>query len=307
MKRFGGVAPVRALLDRGVSRHRLRQALERCQIMAVRRGWVALPNADPQLLLAASTGTVLSCITQAKRLGLWVLREPTPHLAAPHPHAEIIHRRGKIHWAQPLLARDPVSLVDPIQNVLGLVAVCQPFEEALAIWESALNAKLVDLPSLTLLPYRGRARRVLQSCQPYSDSGLETFVRQRLAWLRVSVVQQSWMHGRRVDLLIDGWLVLQIDGGHHVGAQRDADMLHDAELMLQGLEVIRCSYDQVVHRWPQVQSLIQRALARGPHTPVFSASSASPASVARLPEKSRIQEQFRAFHPGDGISPGNGR
>lgn len=267
LRNFGGVAPVSRLFDRGASRHRLRQELERGEIIAVRRGWVALPDADPQLLLAATTGTVLSCITQAKRLGLWVLREETPHLAAPHPHAEVIDRRGRIHWAQPVLPRDPVSLVDPIQNVLGLVAACRPYEEALATWESALNAGLVDLPALTRLPYRGRARRVLETCQPYSDSGLETFVRERLRWLRVSIEQQSWLHGHRVDLLIAGWLVLQIDGGHHVGAQRDADIRHDAELMLRGYVVIRCSYEQVVHRWPEVQSLIQRALARGRNAP----------------------------------------
>ena len=265
LHRLGGVAPVAWLVDLGVSRHQLRKELQSGALRAVRRGWVALPDADPQLLLAASTGTILTCITQAKRLGLWVLSEDVPHLATPHPHSEVRDRRGIIHWARPVLQREPGALVDPIENVLGLVGMCQPFETALAVWESALNAKLVDLPSLAQLPYRGKSRRLLEESQPFSDSGLETFVRVRLRWLRVSIEPQAWIYGHRVDFLIDGWLVLQIDGGHHVGVQRSEDIRHDAELMLRGYQVIRCSYEQVVHRWPEVQGIIQRALARGPH------------------------------------------
>lgn len=265
LHRLGGVAPVAWLVDLGVSRHQLRKELQSGTLRAVRRGWVALPDADPQLLLAASTGTILTCITQAKRLGLWVLNEDAPHLATPHPHSEVRDRRGIIHWAQPVLQREPGVLVDPIENVLGLVGMCQPFETALAVWESALNAKLVDLPSLAQLPYRGKSRRLLEESQPFSDSGLETFVRVRLRWLRVAIEPQAWICGHRVDFLIDGWLVLQIDGGHHVGVQRSEDIRHDAELMLRGYQVIRCSYEQVVHRWPEVQGIIQRALARGPN------------------------------------------
>jgi len=265
LHRLGGVAPAAKLIDLGVSRHQLSLELKSGAIRAVRRGWVALPDADSQLFLAASTGTVLTCITQAKRLGLWVLNEDLPHLAAPHPHSEVRDRRGTIHWSRPILQRVPGTLVDPIENVLGLVAQCQPFESALAVWESALNMKLVDLQALEQLPFRGKARRLLGESQPFSDSGLETFVRVRLRWLRVSIEPQAWVHGHRVDFLIDGWLVLQIDGGHHVGAQRTEDIRHDAELMLRGYQVIRCSYEQVVHRWPEVQGVLQRALVRGPY------------------------------------------
>ena len=263
LRQLGGVAPVSKLVDLGVSRYHLKLEVKAGTIRSVRRGWVALPEADPQLLLAASTGTLLTCITQAKRLGLWVLREDAPHLAAPHPHSEVKDHRGVIHWAQPVLQREPGVLFDPVENVLDIVGMCQPFEIALAVWESALHAKLVDLQSLAYLSYRGRSRRLLEESQPYSDSGLETFVRVRLQWLRVPIEPQAWIHGHRVDFLIDGWLVLQIDGGHHVGAQRTEDIRHDAELMLRGYQVIRCSYEQVVHRWPEIQGLIQRALARG--------------------------------------------
>ena len=284
LQQLGGVARVSQLQRLGVSRHFLRQAMQSGLVRSVRRGWVALHDADPALLFAARSGTVLSCVTQAKRLGLWVLQEEQPHLATVHPNAHVSRGVGKIHWAQPVLRRDPNALIDPIENVLVLAAQCQPFEAALALWESAVNTRMVDLRALAELPLRAKARELLHHCQPYADSGLETFVRVRLQWLRVSIEPQSWLLGHRVDFLIAGWLVLQIDGGHHVGAQRSSDIRHDAELLLQGYQVIRCSYEQVVHRWPEVQGLVQRALARGPRYRVHAPASARTAEISARSE-----------------------
>lgn len=73
------------------------------------------------------------------------------------------------------------------------------------------------------------------------------------------------LHGHRVDFLIGDRLVLQIDGGHHVGAQREADIAHDAVLRLHGYTVIRVGYAQVTERWPEVQDRILRAIAQGLH------------------------------------------
>jgi very-short-patch-repair endonuclease len=71
--------------------------------------------------------------------------------------------------------------------------------------------------------------------------------------------------GHRVDALIGARLVLQIDGKHHVGAQRTENIRHDAELTLLGYHVIRVSYTQMMFDWPQVQDLILRAVAQGLH------------------------------------------
>ncbi|MGU3645208.1 endonuclease domain-containing protein [Microbacterium sp. C23T] len=76
---------------------------------------------------------------------------------------------------------------------------------------------------------------------------------------------QIWIHGHRADFLIGDRLVVQIDGGHHVGLQRAEDVAHDAALMLLGHHVIRVTYVQVIERWPDVQDLIMRAVAQGLH------------------------------------------
>jgi very-short-patch-repair endonuclease len=264
VRSLGGVARASRLLDAGIRRYTLRAAIAQGRIVKVRRGWVALPSADAYLVAAARAGVVVSCITQARRLGLWVLNEDRPHVAV-NPHGLSGAVGATVHWSRPLVPRHPDSLVDPIENVLALVATCQPFEAALAIWESALRAGLVARPALERFDLSSSARRLLTVASPFSDSGLETFVVPRLLWLRLPILPQTWIARHRVDFLIGERLVLQIDGGHHVGAQRAADNQHDAQLMLLGYHVIRAGYLQVIDRWHTVQDLIMRAVALGLH------------------------------------------
>lgn len=258
------VVPVRTLLIAGISRHAIRRAIERRELLRVRRGWVAAPDADPLLLTAARGGVVLTCITQAKRLGLWDAGDATLHVAAPS-HAGRVEVAGHVHWGKPVVPRDAVALVDPIENVLSIVARCQPRDTALAIWNSALHARLADLEMLRGLPLPSAARGLLAEATPFADSGLESVVVPRLRWLDVPLRRQIWIAGHRVDLLIGERLVFQIDGGHHVGPQRTRDNEHDVRLMLRGYHVIRVGYEQVVHRWTEVQEQITYAVAQGLH------------------------------------------
>ena len=163
------------------------------------------------------------------------------------------------------MPRPPDALADPSENVLAMVARCQRFEVALAMWESALNQHLITLEAMRRLPLPPAARALCAVATPWPDSGLETFMTSRLRWLRLRLLPQAWIAGRRVDLLIGDRLVVQVDGATHTGAQRDADNRHDAELALLGYHVIRVSYRQVVERWHEVQQLIMRAVAQGLH------------------------------------------
>lgn len=88
----------------------------------------------------------------------------------------------------------------------------------------------------------------------------------RLRWLKLRIVQQTWIAGHWVDLLIGDRLVLQIDGAHHDDPkQRQKDIAYDARLRLLGYTVIRVSYQQVMNDWPSVQHLIMQAVAQRLH------------------------------------------
>jgi len=219
------------------------------------------------LVAAARAGVVISCVTQATRLGLWVPHAPVHHVAArANSRVPVLDaKRSVVHWSNPVVPRPPGTLADPIENVLALVAECLPPDQALAVWESAARKKLTRLEAMRRLPLRPRGREIAVSASALSDSGSETTVVHRLRWLDVRILQQVVLLDRPVDILIGDRLVVQIDGGHHVGPQREADIAHDARLKLMGSHVIRVSPGQVEREWPDVQERIVRAIAQGLH------------------------------------------
>lgn len=262
----GGVVRVATLRAAGVPRRTVEQAVAANVLFRPRNGWVALPDADPLLVAAARAGVVLSCLTEAGRLGLWVLSDGAVHVAAPpQRHIGEVKDGTRVHWMRPLVPRHPDALTDPVENVLAAVVRCQPHESALAVWESALRQGLVTRESLGLMPLAPSARSLLEECSLHSDSGLETFVPVRLRFLRLPIRQQVWLAGHPVDFLIGDRLVLQVDGGHHVGSQRRSDIAHDARLTLLGYHVIRIDYVQILTRWAEVHDVIVRAVAQGLH------------------------------------------
>jgi len=266
LSRRGGIARVATLRAAGVSAHSLRRARETGTVRGVRRGWVVLPDADPQIVGAIERGVLLGCVTAAERHGLWVPKPGELHVIAP-PHAGRIATPSRVvvHWSRPVVPRPPDATVDDLTNTLAVVAQCQPFETALVIWESAMNKGLVDPARLGALDLPASARAVVDRARPFADSGLETIFLHRLRWMRLPMLPQVWIIDRPVDLLIGERLVIQIDGGTHVGAQRTRDIAFDAQLVLRGYTVLRFGYEQVMERWPEVQAIIMEAVAQGKH------------------------------------------
>lgn len=234
-------------------------------MISVCRGWVARPDCDPMLVGAAKRGVVLSCITLASRRGLWVSSADCVHVAAPPGSGHAGGAQGVVHWSKPQFLRAPDALEDSIENALILIARCQPYEDALATWESALRMRMVDPGVFARVRLPPSARRLLADATPFADAGTETILRTRLAWLRLPLTPQVWLFGHRVDFVIGERLVIQIDGGHHVGAQRSRDIAHDTELMLRGYHVIRIGYDQLMNQWASVQAQILAAVAQRLH------------------------------------------
>lgn len=264
--KHGGVVRTARAAEWGFGRRTVDAAVADGHLIRPRRGWLALKDTPPALRDAARFGVVISCRTAAQSYGLWVHDSGGPlHVAVATTRTGHIGAYAKVHWGAPLVPRDPDDLIDPIENALAYIAECEPFEQALATWDSAFNKGLVQMDAMARLPLRPAARRVLGEATPFADAGLETYLRVRLRWLGLPLRIQAWIHGHKVDALIGRRLVLQIDGKHHVGAQRSEDIRHDAELTLLGYHVIRVSYQQMMFDWPAVQDLIMRAVAQGLH------------------------------------------
>lgn len=264
LTRAGGMLPSARVHAQGFSPHDVRVQLAAGLVVRPRRGWLALPDLPPLLRLAAAQGVVLTCVTAASHLGLWTLSSNSPHVAARRGQ-HVALPQGRVHRATPLKPRVPGQLLDHLDNVLALVATCLPREQALTVWDSALQKDLIDYPSLGSLPLGRSARSLLSECTPLHDSGLETIFQTRLRWLRVPIRPQAWLYGHRVDFLIGARLVVQIDGKHHEGAQRQSDRAHDTALAKRGYRVIRVGYAEVVYAWHTVEAQILDAIARRQH------------------------------------------
>ena len=138
-----------------------------------------------------SAGGRVTCVSAARMLGLWIPHPPDRLHLAVHPHAGRDMSRFVAHRNLGPVRALPRSPLDAIENVLARVATCQPHLEALAIWESAINKRLVTVAHLQAVDWTTQAARALASeAGGASDSGLETLVVHRLARLGIHALQQ---------------------------------------------------------------------------------------------------------------------
>jgi very-short-patch-repair endonuclease len=255
------------LIDHGWRPDAIRRAVERDQLLVIRRKWIVSRAADPAVILAATAGGRVTCCTAASCWGIWRPDHHATHLALP-PHAKGRGVDAVRHWSVGVVRPDERSLVDPLENVLATAARCLEFEDALAMWDSALNARKTTLEHLLRVPWRGaRARVLLERACTLSDSGLETRFTTRMRRIGIHVRQQVSIAGHHVDGLIGERLVIQIDGyaHHHSPAQRRRDIAHDRRLRLLGYTVLRFDYMEIMHDWPSVEAQVKAAIAHGLH------------------------------------------
>ncbi|MGV9194849.1 endonuclease domain-containing protein [Microbacterium sp. MC2] len=268
----GGIAHRADILGAGFGLPRLRAFVRDGQAAVIRRAWVHLPDAPGSLTTAARAGGRVTCSTLARHRGWWM-----PEGAGREVHVHMVPGSGSprlgpdwagvTHWTQPL-APAGRSLETSVEDALAHIALCQPREVALVLWEAAVRCETVTPESLRTVPWRTRAARELaDTVQGLSDSGLETLLVVPLRRWGMRVRQQVKLAGRLVDLLVGDRLVIQIDGWefHSSSAQRTRDIAHDAELRLRGYTVLRFSYAQVVHDRDATLATIRRAVASQLH------------------------------------------
>jgi very-short-patch-repair endonuclease len=256
------------LLDAGWRPDAIRSAVDSEGLVRAGRSWILLPDASPDLLAAATHAGVVTCVSGAGMAGLWRPgHDTTTHLAVARG-ARGAPEGVRTHWSGGVVARQPRSLADPIENVLAIVAQCQPHEDALSVWDSALRTGKVTPERLAAIHWRGeRARALRNEATALSHAGTETIFATRMRRIGVRVRQQAKIAGHHVDGLIGARLVIQIDGFvHHADVkQRRSDIAHDRALRLLGYTVLRFDYHQVVNDWARVEAEVLAAIAQNLH------------------------------------------
>jgi len=276
-----GVAPRRELLADGVSRAQLASAVHLGQVVRVRQGWYALPGLDPEVIRAVRVGGRLACVSAARHYG-WAVGENVglhvcvatnaSQLRSPDDPTKRMPRQGSpsvtLHWSRERTRDATAHMVTSRRETILQLAICQSPELAVAAFDSFIRLdprRSAELPDwLAELP-----RHIIdqfESCSALCESFLESIGRIRLAREGIRGEHQVRFAGvGRVDLVIDGWLVIEWDGleHHDNGPAHDEDCRRDAVLASRGYRTLRFTYSMVMHEWYLVIAAIRAALAGG--------------------------------------------
>lgn len=279
----GGLAATHELLSAGFNKKSLSAAANHGLIVRVRQGWYCTTDVHPTVQQGIRVGGRVGCISGAALYGMWQPPDEHLHVSIKHeqcrlrtPHSmkrrlSVYPARVTTHWTTKNRTGSRLVL-DPI-SCLAEVVRCQPVEYAVAVANSGMRTDSGRAPLLTLGEWErvaeGYPRRAstLRLADGVCESGTEVITWVRLARHHLPIRRQQWIDGKRVDFLVGRRLVVEIDGAaYHVDPVRfEADRSRDAELCAIGYIVLRFSYNQVIYRWPQVESAILAAVARGDH------------------------------------------
>lgn len=244
------------LLADGLSGRGITDAVRRGDLVRARRDRYVPADTPDDVIRAVRVGGRLTCLSLLAGLGVFVMNNSQLHVHVPRsasrmrsPHdrrrrLEPKRRRGvRLHWLP--LSEDvgPATCVG-IVDALAHAVLCQTPRAAIATLDSALHRGLVGAREIgevfALLPLRYGAIRGLLDGR--AESGSETLMRLMLRGLGCRFDVQVRIDGvGRVDLVVDGWLVIECDSREfHAGWEaQEKDRRRDLALASRGYTVIR--------------------------------------------------------------------
>jgi very-short-patch-repair endonuclease len=264
LQSLGGVARVALLRREGYSERALRK-LAAAGAVQPRKGIWALPSADPEFLQAIIDNSLLTCASGASRYQLWLKDRPGRlHLVSKHHRGRHFARHGLLRFAPD--QRLPIaSLEDTV--IHGLT--CLSEVDAIAMAQSAMRHHGVPravLEAELTAKYYGNARRRLAMADHLSESVPEISARLLFEKAGLRFRRQVQISGvGRVDFLIDGWLIVEINGFQFHGS-REAwrrDMSRSNVAQTQGHAVLSYAPEQIWNSPGLVLQEIRAVLERG--------------------------------------------
>lgn len=238
----------------------------------IRRGWYATPHASEEELRAAEACGSLSCISLLAEEGAFRPPDSRLHLAvtsSSRPRPRELGDGVVTHWSRRARRTEYRSIRATRVEALTQVFLCQPLEYAVAVADSCLRLRLIGPDALaqmrTALPRRFAV--VAELVNARAESGTESITRVRLHLLGLVCDVQVEIDGvGRVDLVIDGWLIIEVDSrtwhDDPQSFQRDRD--RDRAAAERGYTTLRFTYADVMHHWPRTRDSILAVHARGP-------------------------------------------
>lgn len=264
LQSLGGVARVGVLRRAGFSERALR-GLKAAGAFQPRKGVWALPGADKEILTAILGNALLTCGSAASRYGLWVKDVPSRlHLTSRHPRRKLPTSHGKVRF--PSHDRLPItSLEDTVIHAL----TCLPEVDAIAMAQSAMKFHGVPracLEAELTAKYYGNARTRLAKADGISESVPEISARLLFESVGLDFRRQVEIQGvGRVDFLVDGWLIVEVNGYRFHSSRADwrKDMARINAAQLLGYGTLSYAPEQVWNNPEHVLNEIHAILRRG--------------------------------------------
>ena len=253
------------LFRAGHTRRSIQSEVRAGRLIHVRRDRYVPGGTHDALVRAVRVGGRLTCLSLLAVMGVFVLENRRLHVQVSTTASRLrrpLDRRRTLapgggdevalHWSDPvdhLGASMVVSILDALVHAVR----CQHPRGAVATIDSALNGRLIAAEQLgdlfAALPARFSALRPLIDGR--AESGPETLVRLMARMLGCDVRLQVTFDGiGRVDLLIDGWLVVECDSKEfHQGWEAQArDRERDVALAGLGYATLRVTAAMVMYR-----------------------------------------------------------
>ncbi len=244
------------LFAQGMTRRVITEAVSLGTLIRARRDHYLAGETPDQIVRAVRVGGRLTCLSLLQLRGVFVLTNQKLHvhlprtasrLRSPHdrrrPPRPRVERAERFHWLP--LSEEPgnatcVSIVD----ALAQAVLCQTPRAAIATLDSALHKGLITARQISevfaLLPAKHGVLRPLIDGR--AESGSETLMRLMLRALGCDVQVQVTFEGiGRVDLLVDGWLVVECDSKefHSDWKTQVEDRRRDLALAARGYVTLR--------------------------------------------------------------------
>ena len=277
---LGGLAQKRQLVARGVQDIDLTRAVKDGAVARARQGWYTTVDTAEPRVRAVRVGGRLTGISAIRDWGGWVLGDYPLQVSIPQNAARLRNqwnrrlpigeRRGvRLHWDPPSISeRGSVWHVNLIE-ALRRVVVDDDLETAVAAIDWALHTWRLDefdFEQLILsLPSHKRGIRswVDGTCESLPESLART--RLRLAGHIVEI--QVPVGTKRIDMVVDGVVGLEINGKQFHAHTFEEDHLKSIEITIAGFHAMSVSAKMVFSQWDLFQEAVEIAVAsHAPHT-----------------------------------------
>lgn len=253
----------------GHSRRQIARELDVGSLVRARNDVYIEATLPAPMHAVARAGGLVGCVTA---LSLWDVFVQQGRGVHTHLRTNGVIRGGGDglvrHWGRLLRPVHPRSLVVEPLDALRQAMICQSPRSAIASVDSALNRGLVRDDELDeLFAATPARRRVIRGhVDGRAEAGTETLVRLMVRALGGSVDLQVRIPGvGRVDLLVDGWLVIECDSrAFHSDWQRQLDdRRRDLALAARGFASIRPAAEDILYRPEVVVAAIAGMLRAG--------------------------------------------